>query len=253
MVRPELEDDVGNTLQELLEVWGEVVSSYSQLILTDLHDRLPALAGIASLFSTHLKEQDYLAGIWKGLLPWSLLWYTNPNQASIPNAVNVYRAPSWSWAAIDSPAKFYSSSEPHKDFEIIDAWCQVPGNNSYGRVVDGKLTIKGLFLESPTLRLQRHLICLDFDPLGLHFRFYPDDIDVCRGYVSGKPMPWTVVWVAKPTWNVDVTGSIALVLKASETISGTYVRVGLAEDLGLNRPDETIWCKEEPMKIFAII
>jgi hypothetical protein len=102
---------------------------------------------------------------------------------------------------------------------------QVSLSHAYGDVSES----------SNPIRDGRRLICFDFDRLGLLFRFYPDDIDVCLCFVTRKPMLCTVVWVAKPMWITYVTGSIVLVLKPSETVFGTYVRVGIEDFLG--RPD----------------
>lgn len=76
--------------------WGCVVKSYSAMKLTKPGDKLVALAGIVSVFRGYLRE--YLASLWRIWLPMELLWYT-PEPASRPDT---YRAPSWSWASMDS-------------------------------------------------------------------------------------------------------------------------------------------------------
>ncbi|KAH8817515.1 heterokaryon incompatibility protein-domain-containing protein [Xylogone sp. PMI_703] len=99
LVRPTLEQiSQGN----LLNTWEDIISTYSQLLLTYPKDKLPALAGIASMFSQHVNGSDYLAGIWEALLPDSLFWHTSPVEPWLPETLKEeYQAPSWSWAAGD--------------------------------------------------------------------------------------------------------------------------------------------------------
>ncbi|EWZ30166.1 hypothetical protein FOZG_16335 [Fusarium oxysporum Fo47] len=58
--------------------WAHLIHRYSRLGLTFEKDRLPALSGMAKAFqtmgSTEMKDDVYLAGIWKSMLPEALLW-----------------------------------------------------------------------------------------------------------------------------------------------------------------------------------
>ena len=53
--------------------WLHIVSVYSALNITRRSDIIPALAGLASHFSTFMKGK-YLAGLWTDDIPRSLLW-----------------------------------------------------------------------------------------------------------------------------------------------------------------------------------
>jgi hypothetical protein len=80
-VRPEIKLGRDPSKEKLCEVWEKVFKDYSMLMLTDLGDKLPALSGIAKLFASNLDQEsntikiEYLAGLWRPLLPQTLLWY----------------------------------------------------------------------------------------------------------------------------------------------------------------------------------
>lgn len=77
--------------------WFQIVRHYSKGKLTVASDKLTALSGVAKLFA--LKSgKTYIAGLWKEDLLNQLLWETSDPT----NKIDICRAPSWSWAAIDS-------------------------------------------------------------------------------------------------------------------------------------------------------
>ena len=78
--------------------WTEIVGEYTQRALTNPEDKLVALAPVAQLFQRAWKS-DYLAGLWSDTLVDDLLWYKNSGMRH--QRPEAYRAPSWSWAAVD--------------------------------------------------------------------------------------------------------------------------------------------------------
>ncbi|KIW27878.1 uncharacterized protein PV07_07576 [Cladophialophora immunda] len=98
----------------LYEVWKRMVEVYTKMELTDERDRLIALSGIARMMTRILRldgsEDQYLAGMWQNYLASQLLWYVNdaeeegqtaqPLQNTRPE---LYRAPSFSWASVETP------------------------------------------------------------------------------------------------------------------------------------------------------
>jgi hypothetical protein len=109
--------------------------NYTRRHLSVSTDKLPAISGIAQEFATILKD-TYIGGLWKSVLLSDLLWvviFAKPRPTT-------YRAPSWSWASVDSPvrwdfpngwesdAKFdWSNCEPYA--EVVD--CHVSPVVSY--------------------------------------------------------------------------------------------------------------------------
>ncbi|KAL8837534.1 MAG: hypothetical protein Q9170_002493 [Blastenia crenularia] len=84
-------------------VWNKIVTAYTAGELTVASDKLVAISGLAKNLHTLLHD-EYLAGLWKGTLASDLLWKViGVKQANgLPSArAAQYRAPTWSWAALD--------------------------------------------------------------------------------------------------------------------------------------------------------
>ncbi|KAK1673243.1 heterokaryon incompatibility protein-domain-containing protein [Colletotrichum godetiae] len=78
--------------------WCNIVKAYTRAKLTFPGDKLVALSAVAKTVR-ELLEDRYVAGMWRRYLERELLWTVVPNEAQArPSA---YRAPSWSWAAVD--------------------------------------------------------------------------------------------------------------------------------------------------------
>ncbi len=59
--------------RERVRLWQQIVNDFSCRELTDLRDRLPALAGIAGELQKAWGD-EYMFGVWRRLLPWTLAW-----------------------------------------------------------------------------------------------------------------------------------------------------------------------------------
>ncbi|KAF5592195.1 uncharacterized protein FSUBG_10236 [Fusarium subglutinans] len=70
--------------------WAHLVHRYSKLGLTFEKDRLPALSGMAKAFQTmgsaEMKNDVYLAGIWKSMLPEALLYFGSDYLVTVEDA-----------------------------------------------------------------------------------------------------------------------------------------------------------------------
>ena len=81
------------------KAWGDVIENYSQRKLTVEDDKLPAVGAVAERYAETAKVSEYLAGMWREELLLQCLWRVwNPKKTRRPGK---YRAPSWSWAALD--------------------------------------------------------------------------------------------------------------------------------------------------------
>ncbi|EIW59878.1 HET-domain-containing protein, partial [Trametes versicolor FP-101664 SS1] len=85
---------------EVHEAWLRLVQDYTRCALTVPADKLPACGALAAQFHRVLRT-DYLAGLWREMLLNDLLWQRQ--RAAALRAPAAYRAPSWSWAALDGP------------------------------------------------------------------------------------------------------------------------------------------------------
>ncbi|RFU30677.1 hypothetical protein B7463_g5660, partial [Scytalidium lignicola] len=136
------------------DFWHGLVHLYSLRQLSFENDKLPAVSGIAS--EVHeITDLEYLAGLWKENLVADLCWHRDYEIGGlqVPGIQReIYVAPSWSWASIDGSIghpDFCSSLDPL--VTILKSRCTVPGENSFGKVTDGFITIQGPLVEM-TLR-----------------------------------------------------------------------------------------------------
>jgi serine/threonine protein kinase len=129
---------------QVRKLWRDIVREYSKRQLTRPFDKLPALAGLAATISV-FGGGEYLAGLWIDDLKHSLLW---SRDFSVPPAVRpTYRAPSWSWAAIDSKVVWSKSvTDLPDDCKTTILSCSTTLSSKYspfGAVLDGYLEISG--------------------------------------------------------------------------------------------------------------
>ncbi|ENH63741.1 hypothetical protein FOC1_g10007874 [Fusarium oxysporum f. sp. cubense race 1] len=103
-------------LQDIGE-WRQIVEWYSRCTLTRPKDRLPALAGIASIIQRRFSD-DYLAGLWGFTFIEDLCWVAaDGTETKKPPSP---RAPSWSWASLDGaviyivPDRYKAGMNPDK-------------------------------------------------------------------------------------------------------------------------------------------
>lgn len=119
-----------------------IVQQYVKGALTDLHDPLPAIAGLADRMSVQLGD-NYVAGCWrKG--PWhGLVWHNDEGQHY--KRTSEYYAASWSWASIpDGKIGFVSTSNYSVDeaFRVHDCHVKPPSQLAkYGAVRSASLTV----------------------------------------------------------------------------------------------------------------
>ncbi|KAI3327281.1 HET-domain-containing protein [Xylariaceae sp. AK1471] len=135
---------------QLFADWYSIQELYSRCNLTVPSDKLVAISGLAKDMKRQLAElgcEDtrYLAGIWNARLPQALVW--NVRDGGIrPDA---YRAPSWSWAAIDAVVNMHdwisSSSSNLELLATVTGASTTPlnPNDETGQVSDGILTLRG--------------------------------------------------------------------------------------------------------------
>jgi hypothetical protein len=141
---------------KLISKWHDLVESYSILNISFATDKLPALSGLAQLMAKRRPDAQYLAGLWSDSLEIDLLWLSKHGQDDAKYRYSsVWRAPSWSWAAIDAGAVFpdsqyyYSISEAPKSdlmqtYFFINSAHSIPATpDPTGQVKSASLTITG--------------------------------------------------------------------------------------------------------------
>lgn len=92
---PRNDSNVGGHL-----VWHRIVEKYTACGLTFPGDKLVALSAIAKALTPVLQD-EYVAGMWRRYLACELLWNASTNPEGRELGPKIYRAPSWSWAAVN--------------------------------------------------------------------------------------------------------------------------------------------------------
>jgi hypothetical protein len=128
----------------ILGRWMDLVNEFSRRELTYDSDALPALAGVVSRFAARTGDQ-FLAGIWRSTIHIELLWLAPEGPQRAPK---VYRAPSWSWAALVGESLYFNYGDSWKamvpDLEILDVDMRWAGEPVTSPVVAARLTVTGL-------------------------------------------------------------------------------------------------------------
>jgi hypothetical protein len=132
--------------------WHIVAEEYTRCYLTKQTDKLPALSGLASIFSANT-GYTYLAGIWKEDFRDGLLWYVEPNEhAENQQTELASRGPSWSWMSLDSPILYATTQDgsrplPHswQDIKLLDCNVQLLGIHTFGQIKSASVTVEALF------------------------------------------------------------------------------------------------------------
>jgi hypothetical protein len=136
----------GDQENTLISVWYQViVKEYTTKFLTLPKDSLPALSGLARLIQK-LSGSKYFAGLWERDLIAGLGWRVVSDSARFPHDP-AYRAPSWSWAAVDTPVEWFfpqtgADQDEDNSIPIIkDIQVHSLGQDKEGQVSGGYLLI----------------------------------------------------------------------------------------------------------------
>ena len=130
--------------------WLALVTDYTARSLTHVGDKMPAIAGVAEEFSQKWGSRlgQYHAGLWSNYLVDSLAWQSVNGNCTGPPAA--YRAPSWSWAAVDCKVATWPGSRGNKaDHErrakVSDIQVNTQHENDpYGSIESGHIVIQAL-------------------------------------------------------------------------------------------------------------
>lgn len=119
--------------------WGSILAEYTSRGITNISDKLPALAGVAKRYAeTHCKH--YLAGIWAEDLPLALLWRLAYDRTT--NKHNI-ESPSWSWASVDGQIQAGGRPNAILDTCVLSYFCRYNPPDSYSTVLDAWIHLEG--------------------------------------------------------------------------------------------------------------
>ncbi|TVY88689.1 hypothetical protein LAWI1_G006194, partial [Lachnellula willkommii] len=96
----------------------------------------------------HATHDDYLAGLWRRLLPAALLWAVrDPTLSTRPHP---YQAPTWSWASIDAGTAGIDQAQPLARrankllIKLLDCTVTTVDNSAFSAVTDAYLRLQGM-------------------------------------------------------------------------------------------------------------
>jgi hypothetical protein len=202
--------------------------------------RLVALSRLAKRFLAILNDvhgytDTYLAGIWKGNLPTSLLWSVESGLERYPNVSwrrpSVVRAPSWSWAAVEGPVSLETPQTFESGMRIEEATVAVCSDRDpFGQVREGRLVVHGKALHK--LRVARgdrtaHICDVSGPGFDGGWNFVCD-VPLCDEDLRGE-FSCLVVGEAKEHEGGDTNTYYAmLLLRPVPSTSQTFTRIGIS-------------------------
>ncbi|RSM12040.1 hypothetical protein CDV31_006490 [Fusarium ambrosium] len=93
--------------------WKSLLTSYLSRGLTNPMDRLSAISAVGEELA-RVNHTAFVAGLFETTLAHNLCWHRS--RSPIQPRPTTYRAPSWSWAAVDGPIFW---SEEHQDYTVM--------------------------------------------------------------------------------------------------------------------------------------
>lgn len=174
-------------------------------------------------------EDDYYAGLWSKNMPQALLWSpyeeeTFPHVPHVARRPDTYRAPTWSWASIESPISHFICREtvnkkPYAEFKNVQL--EYKSADPYGQVVGGHLIIEGPLQRAIS---KEPMKTWPFQPELWGHHSSEDAVDESLGH-SISDVAWpdgTEVWL------LQITDHYGIVLQPmSDLDRGAFNRVGI--------------------------
>ena len=129
-----------------LDWWCELLNRYTNCSLTKESDKLVALSGLAKQVGP-LLQATYLAGLWSTHIVHQLLWRVEfPIAKNSVRRPHLYRAPSWSWAAIEGQIGSNTAFSDEDNWQLVRVldWEIVPVTADVtGQINSGLIHIRG--------------------------------------------------------------------------------------------------------------
>jgi hypothetical protein len=223
--------------RELILCWYHILADYTSRSLTFQQDKLVAIAGVAHIIGEAMRE-DYYAGFWFNNLPQALLWspyeeetFPNPpHKATLPT---VYRAPSWSWASVESPISNFICRQILRETicaHVLDINTTLHGVDRYGQVKAGYIKIRGQLREVVSGKASTKW---PYQPMLFPFEKFQLVNEMQQEHQEETSIAQGIFDIEWPTtgsklWILRVTGMYGLLLiPDDESTNAVFRRVGL--------------------------
>ncbi|KAI1429010.1 HET-domain-containing protein [Xylaria sp. FL1777] len=138
------------SVRELHRLWIDIVHPYSLKDMTYATDKLPALAGIAYLFSQKNLGR-YVNGLWESTLIQDLFWEVSWSFVDYYHITTQRQGgstmPSWSWVSIAGPVDM-SPPIDIEGLEVLEITFAHEKSGSLTDVSTKSLTLRGIFINA---------------------------------------------------------------------------------------------------------
>jgi len=146
--------------QYRIKQWHNVAEQYTELRLTNVGDRLPAIGAVAKNMQVARQGETYLAGLWSGSLLDDLLWFP---MVPVGHRFEPFYygsqwvAPSWSWASCWGELQYYPLLV-EEDASVVAAECSYYNDDPFVSSRSGHLILRSTVIP---FRLQSMLDKMD--------------------------------------------------------------------------------------------
>jgi hypothetical protein len=144
--------------------WEMLVGIYSACQLTKSSDKLVAMSGLARhiQLQTTWRKEEYVAGLWREGLELQLCWEVI--LIHFAPTVPPYRAPSWSWASVDTPVILWTlSGGDGLNIKILQVYITPSTTDPFGDIKRGELILSCDLLIFVTIRREGYDYYMQID------------------------------------------------------------------------------------------
>ncbi|KAF2465673.1 HET-domain-containing protein [Lindgomyces ingoldianus] len=266
---------VDDPYEQLFADWNAIIYIYTESNLTVPSDKLIALSGVANDMKCALDKlrtgpHRYLAGLWEERLREDLLW----NADSGGKRLEKYRAPSWSWAAIDGKVRTSLIFAPEDCcvwfVDDVSGETEPIGEADTGEVKGGKVTVTGPWMQleiGEAYQSYHHNIVAIEDfvhpDTGEKFQDEPDKLstgqrlppaNVYFDTLEEMPREAFCMTFRAQLWAEEAYSYSSLVLVRAEGVEdGMYRRVGYSSSTIASRAKAVEFVSKFPRKTVTII
>jgi hypothetical protein len=215
----------GHRITDPIKFWGEVLREYSSGQLTQSGDKPLALSGVAKWMESQTHD-TYLAGLWKNDIDWQLTWLISPSTRR--GRPLQYRAPSWSWSAVDGHVNLSSFVdrfliELTLNVSVLNISITYKAVDVFGQVENGNLRMECKKMKRACQDTNRSIFESYISPLCLDT--LDDDVNESCFYLPVYMTP-KYVYSTLSSGLVDKISMQGLVLQKTGHKQGEYRRIG---------------------------
>jgi hypothetical protein len=183
------------TAFEVFTSWCHHLNNYSSCSMSVDSDKLPAFSGLAERYGVAAENKlgRYMAGLWENFMIAGMRWFVQPAEKF--RLRPSYRAPSWSWAAVNGASTLVLDKDTKLLARFIGIIASWKGEFwSYGEINRAEIIVRGPLL-AVEMSMQRSE---EFWGYGLTARKEPlhendeavEAVVVGMGYLDPGHTPW---------------------------------------------------------------